>query len=118
MHELSVANEIINITRQYVPDNSRRVKTIKLKIGTLSNIHAESLIYCYEGAVENTFLNDSKLLFEKTPITIKCKKCSKEIILDAIDNVCPECGSIELEVTGGDELEVVEIELYDELEDK
>jgi hydrogenase nickel incorporation protein HypA/HybF len=117
MHELSVANEIINIASQYLPDNSSRVKIIKLKIGTLSNILVGSLIYCYDAAVRNTSLHDSRLVIEKAPIKINCKNCLEEILLDVIDNVCPNCGSIDIEVTGGDEMQIVEIELYDKPEE-
>jgi hydrogenase nickel incorporation protein HypA/HybF len=117
MHELSVANEIINIASQYLPDNSGRVKIIKLKIGTLSNILVDSLIYCYEAAVKNTLLHDSTLVIERAPIIINCKNCLEEILLDVIDNVCPNCGSIDIEVTGGDEMQIVEIELYDKPEE-
>jgi len=55
MHELSVANEIINIANQYIPaGNKSDILSVKVEIGKLSNILTDSLEFCYEALVGDT----------------------------------------------------------------
>lgn len=113
MHELSVAHEIINIAHQYIPDVPAKVKTIKIRIGKLSNILVDSLLFCYDAAVKDTFLHGSKLIIENSSLIINCRKCSSQTTAEEIEFDCPKCGSADIEVIGGDVLQIVEIELYE-----
>lgn len=114
MHELSVAEEIVNISRQYLPkENNVHVKSITIKIGRLSNILPDSLLFCYESLIDNTPLNGSKLIIEEIPIRINCMKCGKNSEIDNFSFVCPKCNSSEIEIESGTELLISEIELFE-----
>ncbi|MFH1198434.1 MAG: hydrogenase maturation nickel metallochaperone HypA [bacterium] len=116
MHELSVAQEIINIAQQYLPENNSEVKSVKLKIGKLSSILVDSLLFCFDAVSKGTPLHEAKLLIEEEPITINCGECMSESILHEIEFVCPVCGSTSIEVISGTEMHIMEIELNEKPE--
>ncbi len=115
MHELSVAQEILGIVNQYVPDISAgSVKSVKVKIGKLSNILVDSLNFCFEAITSDTPLKEAKLEIIETPVKIKCAECNKESEIDPPVFACPECGNNQIKIVSGTELQVTEIELFDE----
>jgi Zn finger protein HypA/HybF involved in hydrogenase expression len=48
MHELGVAQSILDIVRQYVPeDQERAVRAVKIRIGEMAGIVADSLEFAF-----------------------------------------------------------------------
>ncbi len=113
MHELGIAQEILNIAEQYVPVDSKPVKYIKVKIGRLSNVLIDSLLFGYEALSEDTQFRNSDLIVEEIPVTIECLSCGKSSTIEVNDYHCPACKSFETRVVAGTELQVVEIEIED-----
>jgi len=114
MHELSVAQEILGIVNQYVPDPKlNSVKTVKVKIGKLSNILTDSLTFCFEAITSDTPLNGAKLEVIETPVKIICSNCNKESEIEPPVFSCPVCGNNQIKIVSGTELRVDEIELFD-----
>ena len=51
MHELSIAQSIVEIVQQYVPNGETRpVKSVNLKVGEMAGVVPESLDFCF-GAI-------------------------------------------------------------------
>jgi hydrogenase nickel incorporation protein HypA/HybF len=114
MHELSVAQEILVIVNQYVPDpKPNSVKSVKVKIGKLSNILTDSLTFCFEAITSDTPLNGAKLEVIETPVKIICNSCNKESEIEPLVFACPVCGNNQIKIISGTELRVDEIELFD-----
>jgi len=120
MHELSVAQEILEIVNQYFPDpKPNTVKSVKVKVGKLSNILADSLSFCFEAITSDTPLSSAKLEIIETPVRIICTVCNKESEIDPPIFACPSCGNNQIRIVSGTDLWVDEIELFDEIpEDK
>jgi hydrogenase nickel incorporation protein HypA/HybF len=116
MHELSVAQEILEIVKQYLPNPvPGSVKFVKLNIGRLSNILPESLSFCYEAITDKTPLDGSKLIINELPLLISCSNCEAEMEIEPPIFVCPTCGSSQIKIISGTELYIEEIELYGDL---
>lgn len=114
MHELSVAQEILGIVNQYVPDPKlNSVKSVKVKIGKLSNILTDSLTFCFEAITSDTPLNGAKLEVIEIPVKIICSNCNKESEIEPPVFACPVCGNNQIKIVSGTELRVDEIELFD-----
>jgi hydrogenase nickel incorporation protein HypA/HybF len=114
MHELSVAEEIINITNQYLPkDNNNEVISVKVEIGRLSNILVDSLNFCFDALIDDTPLNGAKLLIKEIPITVKCEDCGNIMEIDGFLFQCKNCESTKVKLITGNELKVTEIEIND-----
>lgn len=117
MHELSIAQNIIQIVNSSVEqDKHRLVDKINLKVGLLSNILIESLKFSYNSIIENTHLKNSRLEIEVLPIRISCNDCSEITTTNDFIFSCPNCKSSAINVIGGDEMVISSIHLRDERE--
>lgn len=118
MHELSIAQEIINIVNNHLPDpEPANVKSVKVKVGKLSNILPDSLSFCFEALTNESHLKGSKLEIVEIPVKIHCAGCNKESEIENPVFACPKCSSNKLKIISGMELQVDEIELFDEIQE-
>jgi hydrogenase nickel incorporation protein HypA/HybF len=116
MHELSIAQNIVEIIQQYVPAEERdRVRSVFTIVGEHSGVVADSLTFSYQAITAATVLERSHLEIEQVPFMVRCKNCSRDshTIMGSIQ--CPLCNSLDTEVLAGTELRVREIEMEDEL---
>jgi hydrogenase nickel incorporation protein HypA/HybF len=118
MHELSIAMSIIEgASQEAISRGGTRVHSVHLKLGPLSGVVKDALMFSYELACEGTFLEGSELVIEETPVVVYCPNCEMEKTLDSIQRFCcPACGTLTPEVVSGKQLELVAIEITD-LED-
>ena len=118
MHELSIANDILTIIRQNVPQEELiNVENINVKIGDLSGVVAESLEFCFHAIISETGLNNAKLTIEKIPFALKCNSCGRESTNEFGIRVCSNCSSTDTTVISGLEMQVTEVELKTESEE-
>ena len=115
MHELSVAQEILEIVNQYVSDpKPNTVKSVKVKVGKLSNILTDSLTFCFDVITSDTPLSGVRLEVIQIPVKINCSGCNQESEIEPPVFACPICGNNQIKIISGTELWVDEIELFDE----
>ncbi|HEY6626838.1 MAG TPA: hydrogenase maturation nickel metallochaperone HypA [Ignavibacteriaceae bacterium] len=115
MHELSVAQEILGIVHQYVPNpKPDTVKSVKVSVGRLSNVLKNSLTFCFEAITSDTPLKGTMLVIIELPVKIQCSSCNEVSEIDEPVFTCPNCGDNQIKVISGTELKVDEIELFDE----
>ncbi|MBU1320406.1 MAG: hydrogenase maturation nickel metallochaperone HypA [candidate division Zixibacteria bacterium] len=107
MHELSIANNIIDIALEEIARRGLDViESIGVRIGALTCVCPEALSFGFEAATIDTPLALTKLIIEQVPIKGKCKSCNSELAVKEFVFLCPSCGSRDLEITQGEELEI------------
>lgn len=117
MHELSIAQNIVEIIQEHVPTNGLPlVKNVKLKIGELAGLVPDSLKFCFDAITEQTPMRNAVLVVEHVPFVIECRKCGRVSTNDVGMFLCAGCGCDETKMISGNELLVTEIELFDEKE--
>jgi len=115
MHELGIAQNILDIVRQSVPEEQAPdVKWIRIRVGQLSGVIPDSLDFCFNILVGETNMRQAGLAIEQVPTASRCKQCGHQFQIEDTAFVCPACKSADLELISGRELQVVEIELIDE----
>ncbi len=116
MHELSIAESIVEITKKNLPANGGgNVINVKVRIGELVGVVPEALDFCYSAITAGTSLDGSKLRIEKTSIVAHCDDCGADSKVEGFLFKCPVCDGINLKVISGNELQVVEIEVDDRI---
>lgn len=111
MHELSIAHGIVQAVRQHLPVGERRaVKSVTLRVGEFARVAPESLEVCFDMASQGTAVQGANLKITKVPIRCDCKRCGSGFEEGRFIAICPSCGSTEVELITGDELDVVEVE--------
>jgi hydrogenase nickel incorporation protein HypA/HybF len=113
MHELSIALSMIEMaTEEAQRVNALRINAIHLKIGPLSGVVKDALMFSFEVASAGTLLEGSSLLIEDTPVVIYCDECKADRQLDSIQRFsCPVCGTLSAQIVRGKELEFVAMEI-------
>jgi len=112
MHELSIAQNIVEIVQQYVPDG-RQVRSVKLELGELSGIVPDSLEFCFGAIIGDTPLEGARLDIDVVPVRALCRGCRALVTIEDAAFVCVHCASTDLQVTSGMEMKVLEIEVGD-----
>ena len=115
MHELGIAQQIVEITAGAIPEDLAgiRVSRIHLRIGRLTAIVPDSLRFCFEIITRDTPLADAQLVIEDVPVRCRCRTCGEEWSVTLPDFNCPACKPGRVEVVAGRELDVVSVEIPD-----
>ncbi|MFA5831913.1 MAG: hydrogenase maturation nickel metallochaperone HypA [Bacteroidota bacterium] len=114
MHELSVAENIVEIIHQHVEnDRLHDVRSVTVKVGTYSGVVADSLEFSYQAITAATPLEQSSLSLERIPFVVQCNDCHAKLINDDGVTQCVSCGSFRTTIISGRELQVKDIELED-----
>ncbi|MDR2220624.1 MAG: hydrogenase maturation nickel metallochaperone HypA [Methylobacillus sp.] len=112
MHEMSLAEGVLQLIEDAAHDQDfHRVKKVWLEIGRLANVETEAMRFCFDAVMRDSVADGAELEIVETPGQAWCMKCSQAVQLQALSDECPLCGSYQLQVTGGDELRVKELEV-------
>jgi hydrogenase nickel incorporation protein HypA/HybF len=112
MHELSIAMGIVDAALEEAGQRGVQVSAVCLRLGALSGVVKEALLFSYEVACEGTPLVGSRLTIEDVPVVIYCAQCKQERELKSVQSfICPECGTPAMEVRRGKEIEVFALEI-------
>jgi hydrogenase nickel incorporation protein HypA/HybF len=115
MHELAIAQNILEIVQQSVPEGQAPgVRWVRLRVGPLSGVVPDSLNFCFSAIISETKMPQARLAIEQVEMVCLCRDCLREFQSEDLAFQCPECSSSNLELISGKELEIVEIELIDE----
>jgi len=116
MHELSIALSIIEgVEEEIARRENARVAAVHLRLGPLSGVVKEALLFCYGLACEGTPLEGSHLEIEEMPIILYCDACRQERPAVSLQRLCcAACDTPSAQIRKGAELEVFALELKDE----
>jgi hydrogenase nickel incorporation protein HypA/HybF len=115
MHELSVAMSLV----EAASDKARglgdvRVDAVYVRLGPLSGVVRDALLFCFDLAAEGTPVAGARLEIEDVALTAFCPKCGEaREILSSQHLHCPVCGAATPDVIGGRELELTALEVDD-----
>ncbi len=115
MHEMGIAEQLVKIAMDAIPDDieNPRIEILNLRIGKLAAVVEHSLTFCIEIITKDTPMEGVKLVIEQVPVRIRCLTCQKEWETDAPMFKCPDCGDGEVKMLTGREIEISSMELAD-----
>jgi len=116
MHELSIAQNILEIVAENLPGEIRRVKSVKVKVGDGAGVVPDSLEFCFNTIIAGTPMQGAILEIEAVPFVMRCNSCGNISTNEGEIFLCPFCHGNDLEMISGNELQVDAIELFDEKE--
>ena len=112
MHELSLAENVIRIVESAAKQSrAQRVTRVRLAIGALAHVDADTLQFCCGLAARQTMLEGAEFAVERTQGQAHCNSCEKDVVLERVGLPCPLCGSFDLQVTAGEEMQVLDISI-------
>jgi hydrogenase nickel incorporation protein HypA/HybF len=112
MHELSVAQSILDITvAKARAEGATRIQSIRVTIGALTTYMDESLRFYWDSITEGTPAEGSTIEFTRVEGRLLCLCCSTEFATNDPEFQCPKCGSMWTRPLAGDECFVDSIDI-------
>lgn len=112
MHEMSLAEGVLQLIEDSAKTQSfSRVRTVWLEIGQLAGVEVEAMKFCFDVVMRDSIAQDAKLVIIETPGQAWCLHCAEVVNVRALYDTCPKCGSHQVQVTGGNEMRVKELDV-------
>ena len=112
MHEMSLAESVREIVQDTAAANgATRVKTVRLEIGRLAQVELDAMRFAFDVVKRGSPAQDAVLEIVEADGTAWCMSCSTAVTITQRGQACPNCGSYQLQVNGGDRMRVLDIEI-------
>lgn len=112
MHELAVAQDIIETVTRKVTDDLFTVTSITIEIGSFSGIVQDSLEFGMELVTKERGADHIDIEIKAIPATAKCS-CGHIYELKEIFDPCPKCSSMNRKLISGTDVVIQSVELRD-----
>jgi len=116
LHELSIAVSLVEAAVEKAATlGNVRVSALRLRIGPLSGVVKDALLFCFELAAQGTPIEGATLVVEEVPITAFCPQCGVERELPGPFKLCcPGCGTPLPRLLTGKDLELSALEVEED----
>jgi hydrogenase nickel incorporation protein HypA/HybF len=114
VHELSISSAIVDTAVRHA--QGRRVTAVRVRLGHLRQVVGASLAFYFELVARETVCEGARLDQEVVPAALRCDACAHAWEIEQPFFRCPRCGSVDVTVTSGEELEVQSIEVEEAAE--
>ena len=112
MHEMSLAEGVLQLIEDAAREQEfARVTAVWLEIGQLSGVEVEAMTFCFDAVTRDSIAAGARLEIIVLPGIGWCMECSQTVPMSEVFGECPRCGSHRMQVTGGTEMRVKELEV-------
>ena len=112
MHEMSLCEGVMQVIEEHAAQQGfTKVAVVRLEIGDLAGVELESMRFCFDAITRGGIADGAQLEIIEVPGQAWCLSCGKSVAVKRRYDACPECGSYPLQVTGGDEMRIKELEV-------
>ena len=110
MHELSIAQSIVQLSEQQAREHhSSQIEEVELETGCLAGVELQTLEFAMESAVKGTLLEKAKIIRRYVDGEGQCCDCETVFPIGNLFSPCPNCGSYLINITNGRELRIKSI---------
>jgi hydrogenase nickel incorporation protein HypA/HybF len=112
MHELSLCESILQILEEESRRQAfSRVKRVRLEIGRLSGADPEAMRFGFDVVCRGSLAEGAELEILRLPGLAWCLPCGHQVEVEQRFDACPHCGSYQLQVVGGDQMQIKDLEV-------
>jgi hydrogenase nickel incorporation protein HypA/HybF len=108
VHELAITEGLVDAVTERLP--GQRVTCVRLEIGALSGVVADSVRFCFDLVTEGTDLEGAALEISQSPAKCHCRVCGADFEPDGPLAMCP-CGSAEVTVLTGQDFTITSVQV-------
>jgi hydrogenase nickel incorporation protein HypA/HybF len=109
VHELALTETVVQMVRERLGE--RRVVRVRLEIGRRMAVVPDSVRFCFDVCTRGTSLDGAVVEIDEVAGEGSCRACGAVVKEVDVLALCGECGSADVEVVGGDELRIKEVEV-------
>jgi len=112
VHEYGITESLLNIVVQKAAEAEvQRVEVIRIVVGVLTGFAPDSIEFYFGPMSQNTVAEGATLEFEELRVQLRCRTCKTLFTPHERDWTCPDCSSSEVDIEGGRELYIKEMEV-------
>ncbi len=112
MHEMSLTEGILQLIEDAAREQAfSKVSAVWLEIGQLAGVEVEALRFCFDAVTRGSMAEGARLEIISVSGIGWCMDCSESVHLKEVYGECPRCGHHRVQVTGGNEMRVKELEV-------
>jgi hydrogenase nickel incorporation protein HypA/HybF len=112
MHEMSLAEGVLQLIEDAAREQEfAKVTAVWLEIGQLSGVEVEAMKFCFDAVTRDSIAAGARLEIIALAGTGWCMECSQTVPMAEVFGECPRCGGHRMQVTGGTEMRVKELEV-------
>ena len=112
MHEMSLAEGVLQLIEDAARTQSfTQVSTVRLEIGQLSGVEPEAMRFCFDAVMRGSVAEGARLEIIELPGVGWCMACAQSVPMKEVFGECPQCGGFQMQVTGGTEMRVKDLEV-------
>jgi hydrogenase nickel incorporation protein HypA/HybF len=112
MHEMGIAQNILEIAIDAAnKEDAKKISRINLLAGELRGIVPLQLTFCFSIASQNTIASGAYLNIDTVAVSGHCGDCNADFSIEEYQYLCPKCASKNIQITGGTELRIKDIEI-------
>ena len=112
MHEMSLTESLVElIENEQQKQGFARVRTVRLAIGALGHVEADAIRFCFDAIARGTIVEGAQLDIRMVPGQAWCLDCAETVRVSDRAGACPVCGRRQLQIAGGDDLRLTELEV-------
>lgn len=112
MHEASLVRSLLRQVSELLVENSGdSVVSIRVEMGPLSGVERPLVEIAFAEQVGSTACRGAELQIEEVPLSAVCRDCGNEFDIERFRFVCPACESARVQVTGGEDFRLLDIEI-------
>lgn len=110
MHELAITQSIVETVAERA--GPAKVLRVVVEIGKLSGVAPDAVRFCFDLCAESSTLEDAALEIREIEGLARCRDCAAQFPIAEWGSLCA-CGSADLELARGQELNIREVEICD-----
>lgn len=112
MHEMSLCEGVLRVLQEQAGvQQFSRVKTVWLEIGELAGVDKAAMRFGFDVVMKGSLAEGAQLEIIDSPGQAWCMQCMKPVSIRQRFDPCADCGGHQLQVTGGDEMRIKELEV-------
>ncbi len=113
MHELALAQDIIETISTKVTRDLQKLSKINIEVGAFSGIVMDSLDFGLQAILADKNIPNAKINITEVPTIARCE-CGNEYRLREILETCPLCRSFNRKLISGMDIIIKSVELLEE----
>jgi hydrogenase nickel incorporation protein HypA/HybF len=112
MHEMALTESLVEMLEEEGRKQGfARVKRVRLEVGALGHVEPQAMAFCFAAVTRGTIADGAALDISIRPGQGWCFDCEKTTPLSERFGACAHCGGRHVQMNGGDELRVKELEV-------
>ncbi len=112
MHEMALSESVLErIEANARTDGFTRVVAVHLEIGELAGVDIDAMRFSFDAVTRGTLAEAARLDISSPPGEAWCMPCGHAVVIARRFDPCPDCGSHQLQVTGGTDMLLKSLEV-------